>query len=90
MAITKLEIPVKMSADEVDREYHGRWVAFHQPKINESGLVYGYGEDKPETQDSDYNELKLFMYHELKLRPMLVHGCKDRGRMNLHVEFHTN
>ena len=94
MAITKLDTPIKMTSSEVDRQYHGRWVAFHQPNINEPGLVYGYSDvgndDNLKEHEVDYSELKIFMYREIGLRPKLVHGCKDRGRTNLHVEFFTN
>ena len=90
MAITKLDTPIKMASSEVDRQYHGRWVLFEQPNIQESGYVHAYGEDKPETQDVDYDELSEIIFTEFSGRGFLVHGCKDRGRMNLHVEFNGN
>ena len=90
MAVTRLANPITMTAEQVDAHYHGCWVAFHQPNIAAPGQVFAYGEDKQETQDSDYVELKLYMYNELGLSPMLVHGCRDRGRMDLRVGFHSD
>ena len=90
MAITKLETPIKMTSSEVDQQYHGRWVLFEQPNIQQAGYVHAFGEDKPETQRPDYKELKKIVFTEFGGEALLVHGCKDRGRMNLHVEFHQN
>lgn len=94
MAITRLDKPIKLTSEEVDKQYDGRWVIFQQPNIQESGFVHAYSDsfrdvDK-ETHDTDYNELERIIFQEFDSGALLVHGCKNRGRMNLHVDFHSN
>lgn len=94
MAITKLDNPIKLTSEEADKQYDGRWVIFQRPNISEPGFVYAYSdigiENSIETHEKDYEELKEILFNELSGKAMLMHGCKNRGRMNLHVKFPTN
>ena len=94
MAITRLNTPIKLTSKEVDEQYHGRWVLFQQPSISEPGLVHAYSDiginNEKEAHETDYNALMAIVGAEFGGKALLVHGCKDRGRMNLHVDYPPN
>jgi len=93
MAIARLEKPIEMTSDEIDQKYHGRWVLFLRHSINESGFVHGYSDvgndDNLDDHYNDYQTLDKINFIEFDGRALLVHGCKNRGKMNLHVQFYS-